>query len=411
MKKALITFAVLCVASANAAAQNWNPRFPGWQDSYEVGGRCYCDSSNFDHNLDEKSADTPIGRLNVVRICEDIEEALGTGSTNGRIPYNDIQCGNGPANDAPDETGCPGRVDIGNAGCNVIGPKWDLEAVYGDGGNNTPTLPSTPVSGTTASNNANDARLAVDGNANTRWTTRTPQRPGQYFQLDLGQTRTIGKVTLDSSRSPNDEPAGYSLSTSTNGSNFQVAATGSGQSNGNTEINFTDRSARYVRITQTGSKNRNWWSIHQISVSEGSDGPNDNDNGGSDGDALNRNAWTLVASNANSNTHRAIDGSTSSRWSTRQKQQNGQWLEIDLSRSESFSRIVLDSEASPNDYPRQYRLRVSNNGSNWRTVESGTGRATTNMTFNTETARYIRIEQSGSDNRFWWSIHEVNIFR
>lgn len=117
-------------------AQNWNPS-PNWEDSYSVGGVCYCNSSNYDHGLDTKTAPTPIGELNVVEICNDIRSVLGEGSTNGRIPYNDIQCGNGPANDAADEAGCPGRVDIGSAGCDDIGPTWDLDSVYGTGGGNT----------------------------------------------------------------------------------------------------------------------------------------------------------------------------------------------------------------------------------------------------------------------------------
>ena len=276
--------------------------------------------------------------------------------------------------------------------------------MYGDGGSN-PSEPPAPVTGTSASPNAEDARFAIDGNVNTRWATRTFQRPGQVFQLDLGQSQTIGKVILDSNRSPGDQPAGYSLSTSTNGSDYQVVATGSGNS-GITEINFTERSARFVRITQTGTKSRNWWSIHEISVGRGSDDPIDN--GGS---TLDRGNWSLIASNASSDTNRAIDGSTSSRWTTRQKQRDGQWFEIDLSKSESFNKIVLDSQGSSGDYPRQYTLSVSDNGSNWRTVESGTGSATTTMTFSRQTARYIRIEQTGSDSRHWWSIHEVNVYR
>lgn len=252
---------LLCIVSASATAQ-WKPSI-GWKDSYAVNGVCYCDSSNYDHNLDEKTAETPIGRLNVVQICEDIKAAIGFGSANGRIPYNDIQCGNGPANDAADEAGCPGRVDIGSAGCNVIGPKWDLEAVYGDSNDdNTRTY----VTGTTASPNGGDARFALDGNTNTRWTTKQSQRPGQVFQLDLGSRQTIGKVILDSKRNSGDEPDAYSLSISTNGRNYQVVATGSGN-NGITEIDFTERLARYVRITQTGSKSRNWWSIHEVIVS------------------------------------------------------------------------------------------------------------------------------------------------
>ncbi|MEE9335912.1 MAG: hypothetical protein V3U65_17610 [Granulosicoccaceae bacterium] len=121
---------VLLFTISTIALADWNPR-PGWKDSYAVGGVCYCDSTNYDHNLSSKSADTPIGPKNVVQICNDIRRKLGTGSTKGRIPYNDIQCGHGPANDAADEKGCPGRVDIGSKGCDVKGPRWDLQAVYG----------------------------------------------------------------------------------------------------------------------------------------------------------------------------------------------------------------------------------------------------------------------------------------
>jgi hypothetical protein len=45
----------------------------------------------------------------------------------GRVYYNDIQCGNGPANTSPDETTCPGRVDLGQgnlSGCAEKGPRW-----------------------------------------------------------------------------------------------------------------------------------------------------------------------------------------------------------------------------------------------------------------------------------------------
>jgi len=137
MKTRLALLLLTTLLPAIDALAEWNPR-PGWKDSYAVAGRCYCDSNGYDHNLDEKSAVTPIGRLNVVRICADIKARLGEGPGEGRIPYNDIQCGHGPANDAADEAGCPGRVDIGSRGCDIKGPRWDLEAVYGDGSTTDP---------------------------------------------------------------------------------------------------------------------------------------------------------------------------------------------------------------------------------------------------------------------------------
>jgi len=309
MKKILAGIGLICLTTSTLHAQNFNPR-PNWKDSYSVGGRCYCDSNGFDHGLDRKSAPTPIGTLNVVQICEDIEDALGTGPGNGRIPYNDIQCGNGPANDAADEAGCPGRVDIGSAGCNVIGPKWDLDAVYGNVSTSlnpepapappptpTPEPTSTPTGGSSASNNSGAVGFATDGNRNTRWTTERSQRSGQWFQLDLGRTQTVGSVILDSAGSPNDGPATYTLSTSTDGRNFSNAASGNGGAV--TTVNFNSRSARYIRITQSGSKSKYWWSIHEITVNSDSNNDsndsNDSNNNSGDGFPTRAGNWVQCA--------------------------------------------------------------------------------------------------------------------
>ncbi len=98
------------------------PRGEAWKDSYSVGDRCYCDTT-FDHNIGSIRVDTAIGNISVTEACE----AIGPGpGSNGRPIYNDVQCGNGPANDAGDEDYCPGRVDIGKEGCPQIGPRWNF---------------------------------------------------------------------------------------------------------------------------------------------------------------------------------------------------------------------------------------------------------------------------------------------
>jgi len=50
----------------------------------------------------------------------------GPGIDKADAIYNDVQCGNGPANDVGDEIvgECPGRVDMGGAGCGTIGYGW-----------------------------------------------------------------------------------------------------------------------------------------------------------------------------------------------------------------------------------------------------------------------------------------------
>jgi hypothetical protein len=109
--------------------KNVTGRIPGgvsWADSYSVGSECYC-YTNFDHNIGTVVIPTGIvglGNLTVKQICD----RLGAGpGIDGRPIYNDIQCGNGPANDAGDEVDCPGRVDIGIGGCGHIGPQWNLQ--------------------------------------------------------------------------------------------------------------------------------------------------------------------------------------------------------------------------------------------------------------------------------------------
>ncbi len=104
-----------------------------WSDSYSVNGQCYCDS-NYDHGISTTSVLTNQGSKLVPQICADISTKYGTGPTQGRIYYNTVQCGYGPANDIPDETDCPGiPVATGNytgPRCEQKGATWNLDLLY-----------------------------------------------------------------------------------------------------------------------------------------------------------------------------------------------------------------------------------------------------------------------------------------
>lgn len=410
----ITTTVALIVLGGTSIAQTYNPRI-GWKDSYAVDGVCYCDSNGFDHGADRLTHPTPAGVLPVTQICADIQSVLGEGRSSGRIPYNDLQCGNGPPNDAGDEDpdACPGRVDIGPEGCLILGPKWDLEAVYGEPAG--PQVPVEPPPGpgviASASRNSGNASLAIDNNQDTRWTTTQTQRPGQFFELDLGELRTINQVTLDSSNSPNDDPARYNVAVSTSGESYTLVASGPG-TGGITTISFPSQLVRFVRITQTGSKQNNWWSIHEIQVASTNTQP-PTDPVDNDKTALERSGWTLVTSRNNFRAYNAIDGKRSSRWTTFQEPQNAnQSFEIDLQSPQSFDQIVMDTSKSPTHYPREYRVLVSNTGDNFSVIATGTGNGPeTSIVFSPQTARYVRVEQTGIDNEAWWSIHEINLFR
>ena len=99
-----------------------NPGGEGWKDSYSVGDRCYCDTT-FDHDIGDIRVNTPVGNITVREACDILGDGPGS---QGRPIYNDVQCGNGPANNAGDEDYCPGRTDIGKEGCTHIGPRWNF---------------------------------------------------------------------------------------------------------------------------------------------------------------------------------------------------------------------------------------------------------------------------------------------
>lgn len=256
--------------------------------------------------------------------------------------------------------------------------------------------------------NSGDASFAIDNDNGTRWTTEERQRDGQFFLVDFNESHTINRVVLNTSGSSNDYPRGYELQVSTNGLNFTTIAAGEPSPSGITTINFSDRTVGMVRIMQTGSDNRFWWSIHEIDIFS-ADGNNNNNSGGST-DFSDSDDWSLSAS-SNRDLRSALDGNSGTRWATRETQRDGQFYQINFNSSKTFDRILLDTSGNRFDYPRDYTVRVSNNGSNFSTVASGRpgNNAQTLITFPEQTARYVRIDQNGSDNRRWWSIHEMTI--
>jgi glucosylceramidase len=134
--------------------------------------------------------------------------------------------------------------------------------------------------------------------------------------------------------------------------------------------------------------------------------------------ALNRSGWSASASSTPSDScctgdvaANALDGNSSTRWSTGLAQVSGQWFQVDMEAARSFNGIALDAGSSTGDYPRGYQVFVSNDGSNWGSAiasGSGSGQLVT-ITFSLQSARYIKIVQTGSVGN-WWSIQELNVY-
>jgi hypothetical protein len=245
---------------------------------------------------------------------------------------------------------------------------------------------------------ADNLAQALDGRPETRWSSRSLQAPGMWFELDLHETRTVSGLALDTAGSPDDYPRGYVVRLSTDGEGW-VEVARQAQNNRALEVRFSPRAARYIRVEQTGRASDWWWSIHGVTVSSDPFTPS----------PTARASHNNVQAGAD-NLAQALDGRPETRWSSRSLQEPGMWFELDLHETRTVSGLALDTTSSPADYPRGYVVRLSTDGEGWVEVarQAQNNRAL-EVSFSPQAARYIRIEQTGRASDWWWSIHGVTI--
>ena len=195
-------------------------------------------------------------------------------------------------------------------------------------------------------------------------------------------------------------PRGYEVYVSNDGTNWGIPiARGAGTSQ-SIAVDFPSQVARYIRVVQTGNAASSW-SLIEFNLYAGSTTG-----------LLPRGTWTATASVSNSGQppSNALDGDSKTRWSGGQAQANGQWFQVDLGSAQNFYQIEMDSGISAGDYAHGYQVYVSNDGTNWGApVAIGSGSSqTVSVNFAKQTARYVRVVQTGSSGQ-WWSLHEFNV--
>jgi mono/diheme cytochrome c family protein len=121
----------------------------------------------------------------------------------------------------------------------------------------------------TANPNPAAARLCIDGDPKTRWSSNQDLAPGMWVQIELPQRYRIAGVMMDTSESPNDYARAYKIQLSDDGVTWDnPVAHGKGHP-GAMEISFPPAEAKFVRITQTGELAPDkglYWSIHELEI-------------------------------------------------------------------------------------------------------------------------------------------------
>lgn len=131
-----------------------------------------------------------------------------------------------------------------------------------------------------ASGRPDDSALAFDRDLGTAWRTGEAQRPGQWFELDLGRPIEVSRIEFLPGFSSQDYPRGLRIETSIDGKTWRVVglarrvfgsfvAQGEAlrlEGSGRMVWRFSPAEARWIRIAQTGHEQVYNWSIAELFV-------------------------------------------------------------------------------------------------------------------------------------------------
>ncbi|MFC1408151.1 discoidin domain-containing protein [Streptacidiphilus sp. N1-12] len=127
--------------------------------------------------------------------------------------------------------------------------------------------------------------------------------------------------------------------------------------------------------------------------------------GGGTNIAQGKTATASSTENAGTPASAAVDGSTTTRWSSAFS--DPQWLQVDLGQSYDISHVTLNWEAA---YAKAFQIQTSPDGTNWTTVYSTTtGTGGVQDLAVTGTGRYIRVYGTQRGTAYGYSLYEFSV--
>ncbi len=125
---------------------------------------------------------------------------------------------------------------------------------------------------------------------------------------------------------------------------------------------------------------------------------------------LNRSKFVATACTRNDLASKAVDGNTKTKWDTGRPMKQGDWFQVDLGEVVQISSATLDTQQSPKDFPRTFKISLSPDGTNWSSADPMNGGPGMRVTFPPGVrARFIRFEVVSVDGDQPWSIYEIEV--
>lgn len=118
---------------------------------------------------------------------------------------------------------------------------------------------------------------------------------------------------------------------------------------------------------------------------------------------------TVTSSNENTSLtgSKAVDGNTTTRWSSQFS--DGQWMYVDLGSSMSISRVKITWETA---VALNYKIQISDDANTWTDIKTITGNSTltNDLTGLMGSGRYVRMFGSARKTQYGFSIYEFEIY-
>ncbi|NOZ06767.1 MAG: hypothetical protein GXP41_10555 [Chloroflexi bacterium] len=146
------------------------------------------------------------------------------------------------------------RIDV------LEGPSWGAFWAIGE----INVALSDPWADVSASHYTETARLAVDSNIETAWSTRVKQGPDMWFEVDMGRVQEINGLYMVCP-APR-VPRGYVVATSVDGTHWSDVVGNPNNWSDTLSHEFSPRRARYVRVTLTRSSPYHPWAIAILAI-------------------------------------------------------------------------------------------------------------------------------------------------
>jgi hypothetical protein len=281
-----------------------------------------------------------------------------------------------------------------------------------------------PVTASSQENAGTAPANAVDGSTTTRWSSAFSNP--QWIRVDLGTTASVTRVVLSWEAAYG---TAYQIQVSNDGTTWTSIFSTTTGNGGTDDLTGLAGSGRYVRMNGTARATPYGFSLWELQV-YGTTGatptatvrptvpatatatapPRATATATAVGATLlsqGRPATASSQENAGTAPGNAVDGSTTTRWSSAFS--NPQWIQVDLGTTASISRVLLHWEAA---YGTAYQILTSSDGVSWTPIFSTTtgNGAIDDLTGLAGSGRYVRMNGTARATAYGFSLWEFQVY-